>query len=113
MGRTMHLYERVVVSDKGDSIRVIHVLVGESIAHVQALREGFGSGPRVSSDLCLTGPSGVREDESDCRGVSNVCPVGSTHAADPRTQTRRHASSSPSLLVSAEAGHSALGKLAL
>ena len=38
---------------------VIHVLVGEGIAHVQALREGSRSGPCVPSNLCLTGSSGL------------------------------------------------------
>ena len=33
-------------------------IVGEGIAHIHALRERLGSGLRVSSNLCLTGPSG-------------------------------------------------------
>ena len=45
----------------------------------------------------------------DCQTSVPWSHCGGAHSADPRTQTRRHASSSPSLLVSAGAGHSALG----
>ena len=55
---TMLLSECVTISDQGHCLRVIHVLVGEGIAHVQALGEGLGSGLRVSPDLCLTGSCG-------------------------------------------------------
>ena len=65
---SMLLSECVTISDQGCSPRVIHVPVSEGIAHVQALREGWGSGSRVSSDLCLPGCSG----ESDCRGTASL-----------------------------------------
>ena len=47
------LSECVAASDQPNSLRVIHALAGESITRVHAL--GSGSGPRVSSNLCLTG----------------------------------------------------------
>ena len=68
----MLLSECVTISDQGCSFRVIHVPVGEGIAHVRALGEGSGSGPRVIGPL----PRGlfcVRAARSDCRGLSIVC----------------------------------------
>ena len=53
------LSDRVAASDQAQSLRVIHALAGERNTRVQALGEGPGSGPRVSSDLCLTGLSGL------------------------------------------------------
>ena len=53
MASTMLLSECVTISDQGYSLRVIHVLV-EGIAHVQALGDGSGSGPRVSSEISVS-----------------------------------------------------------
>ena len=54
-------FECVTISDQGYSLRVIHVHVGEGIAHVLAPGEVSGSVPRVSSDFCLTCCSGFEQ----------------------------------------------------
>ena len=82
------LSECVTVSDPGHGLRVIHVLVVEGIAHVQALREGSRSGLSMYHQTSA----------SHC---------GTTRSADPRTQTRLQASFSPSHLAPAGAGNPA------
>ena len=47
MTSTTLLSECVTISNQGYSLRVIHVHVGEGIAHVQALGEGSGDLVRV------------------------------------------------------------------
>ena len=105
MVSTTLLSECVTMSDQRCSLRVIHVLVGEGIARVQALREGLGSGTRVSSNLCLAGPSGfewLSPTVVDCQTSVLCFHCGRTHSADPRTRTCCQASFSPSHLASAE-----------
>ena len=73
---TVLLSECATISDhQGQSLRVIHVRVGEGIARVQALRErDCDLFPCVIKPL----PHGfllARVDEYDCRGMSNVCSV--------------------------------------
>ena len=89
------LSECVIISDQGYSLRVIHVLVGKGIAHVQTLGEGSGSGPHVSSDSCLTGSSGLEwmsPTVVDCQTSVLWFHCTRTRSADPRAQTRRQAS---------------------
>ena len=72
---TVHLFDCFTISDQGHSLRVIHVLVGEGIARVHALRERIRMcSPCVIKPL----PHGLllaRVDEFDCRGMQDVCSV--------------------------------------
>ena len=70
----MLLSECVTISDQGYSLRVIHVHVGEGIARARP-SAGRGIGIWFSCVIRPLPPRlfWVRVDESDCRGLSNVC----------------------------------------